>query len=233
MDKSNICVVFDLDDTLYLERDYAQSGFRAVGEWCAEQLGLGGVQEETQRLFDQGRRGDLFQVALDRLRIQHDPQTVPAMVRIYREHVPRINLLPDAIKCLTHLRARVHLGLLTDGNTRSQWAKIDALGLRDWFDAIAVTGDWGIEFFKPHVRGYQYLESKFVKCQGRFVYVADNPSKDFFAPSILGWSAIRVRRSASLHEHQECPLELVRFEVSNLEPIPQLVSELFDVQIQM
>ena len=32
------CVVFDIDDTLYLERDYAFSGFEAVGRWVAARL---------------------------------------------------------------------------------------------------------------------------------------------------------------------------------------------------
>ena len=142
-----------------------------------------------------------------------------------------IKLLPDAVECLARLQGRVYLGLLTDGNSISQWAKIDALGLRGRFDATVVTGDWGADFFKPHVKGYQYLESRSEQCRGRFVYVADNPSKDFFAPRTLGWDAIRVRRPGGLHEHQECSSELARFEVPNLEPVPDLVSELYKTQL--
>jgi putative hydrolase of the HAD superfamily len=230
MDKKNVCVVFDLDDTLYLERDYARSGFHAVGEWCAERLGLEGIQEQAQALFDQGRRGDIFDAALDRLGIGRDAGTVSTMVRIYREHTPQIKLLPDAVECLARLQDRLYLGLLTDGNPVSQWAKIDALGLRDRFDTAVVTGEWGTDFFKPHVRGYRYLESQLGMCSGRFVYVADNPAKDFFALRTLGWNGIRVRRSAGLHEHQECSSTMARFEVSNLESVPDLVSELYKTQ---
>lgn len=230
MDKKNVCVVFDLDDTLYLECDYVRSGFRAVGQWCAEWLGLEGIQEQAQALFDQGRRGDIFDSVLDRLGSGRDAETVSKMVRIYREHVPHIKLLPDAVECLARLRGRVCLGLLTDGNPLSQWAKIDALGLRGRFDTTIVTGEWGIEFFKPHVRGYQFLESQSEACRGRFVYVADNPMKDFFAPRMLGWNAIRVRRPTSLHEHQECSSELARFEVLDLESVPDLVSQMYRTQ---
>jgi putative hydrolase of the HAD superfamily len=233
MNKENVCVVFDLDDTLYLERDYARSGFRAVGEWCAEQLCLEGICEQAQALFDQGRRGDIFDAALDRLGFRHDAGTVSAMVQIYREHAPHIKLLPDAVECLAQLHDRVYLGLLTDGNPVSQWAKIDALGLRDTFDTTVVTGEWGFEYFKPHSRGYRYLESQLEKCRGRFVYVADNPSKDFFAPRILGWSAIRVRRPAGLYEHLECSSEHARFEVSNLKSVPDLVCELCKTQFEV
>src|SRR5207302_9076607 len=37
-DMNELCVVFDIDDTLYLERDYVRSGFRAVGTWAEQWL---------------------------------------------------------------------------------------------------------------------------------------------------------------------------------------------------
>jgi len=230
MDKKNVCVVFDLDDTLYLERDYARSGFHAVGAWCAERRGLKGIQHQAQALFDQGRRGDIFDAVLEPLGVESETGTVSDMVRIYREHTPHIKLLPDALECLKRLEGRVYLGLLTDGNPVSQRAKIEALGLQSRFDVTVITGEWGTEFFKPHVRGYQYLESQLDMCRNRFVYVADNPSKDFFAPHTLGWNAIRVRRPAGLHEHQECSPEMARFEVSNLETVPDLIFELYKTE---
>lgn len=226
MNKKKMCVVFDLDDTLYLERDYVCSGFRAVGEWCAKRLGLEEVQEQAQALFDKGSRGNIFNIVLDRLDVGQETGLVSTMVRIYREHAPHIKLLPDAVECLARLQDRVYLGLLTDGDPVSQWAKIDALGLRNRFDTIVVTGEWGTEFFKPHVRGYRYLEAQLSARSSRFVYIADNPSKDFFALCTLGWDGIRVRRPTSLHEHLECPPGLARFEVPNLEPVPGLVTEL-------
>jgi putative hydrolase of the HAD superfamily len=146
------------------------------------------------------------------------------MIRVYREHTPKIALATDAVECLSRLQGRVPLGLLTDGNSRSQWAKIDALGIRGIFGSIVVTGDWGAEFFKPNVRGFRYLEDQLPS--SNFIYVADNPSKDFYAPRELGWSAIRVKRSAGLHEHRQCPMELVRFEIPDLTMVPDLVQQL-------
>jgi putative hydrolase of the HAD superfamily len=232
MSKSNVCVVFDLDDTLYMERDYARSGFCAVGKWCADRLGIEGFQQQAQALFDEGRRGDVFNATLDRLGVVCDAVTIAMMVKVYREHFPDIKLLPDAVECLERFQGLVHLGLLTDGNPISQWAKIDALGLRYRFDAIVVTGEWGVEFFKPHLRGYQYLESKLEICRGQFVYVADNPTKDFFAPRTLGWNAIRVRRPSSLHEQQECSRGLTRCEVSSLKMIPSMICELYKTRFE-
>jgi len=61
--------------------------------------------------------------------------------------------------------------------------------------------------------------------------VADNPLKDFTAPNALGWNGIRVRRPAGVYEHQECSSESVRFEVSNLESVPDLVTEMFEIPL--
>jgi putative hydrolase of the HAD superfamily len=230
MNKENVCVVFDLDDTLYLERDYVDSGFHAVGTWCAERLGIEGIDKLAQSLFVQGKRKNIFNAVLERLGVDRDTETILEMVRIYREHTPNIKLLPDAVECLTRLEDRVYLGLLSDGNPVSQRAKIEALGLQSRFDATVITGEWGIEFFKPHVRGYQYLESQLDMCRDRFIYVADNPLKDFFAPQAMGWNAIRVRRPAGLHEHQECSPKLVRFEVANLKTVPDLIFKLYKMQ---
>jgi putative hydrolase of the HAD superfamily len=98
---------------------------------------------------------------------------------------------------LAKLYGHVHLGLLTDGPLTSQWAKISALGVRHVFDEIVVTGDWGAEFYKPNPRGFLHFETLF--SGSRFVYVADNPAKDFVVPDQLHWGAIRVNRAASLH----------------------------------
>ena len=39
---SDLVLVFDLDDTLYPEREFALSGFRAAGRWAAAELGVEG-----------------------------------------------------------------------------------------------------------------------------------------------------------------------------------------------
>ena len=55
-------VLFDLDDTLYAERDYVFSGFEAVARWAEPRLGLPAKESsaELRRLFDCGVRGNTF-----------------------------------------------------------------------------------------------------------------------------------------------------------------------------
>jgi putative hydrolase of the HAD superfamily len=220
------CMIFDLDDTLYLERDFVRSGFEAVGQWCAEVLGLSGVRELTQEYFESGRRGDIFDAVLERLDVQNRNETVKAMVHVYREHAPDIALALDAVRCLSTLKGQFHLGLLTDGNSITQWRKIQALGIQQMFDEIVVTGDWGAEFFKPNLRGFRHLERQFNCPSANFVYIADNPSKDFTAPHELGWKTVRVRRTAGLYSQRLCPPELAMTEIKDLELLPDLIAHL-------
>jgi putative hydrolase of the HAD superfamily len=55
-------IAFDLDDTLFPERDYAFSGFGAVAEWAEQALGLeaGQAARNLRGYFDSGVRGDTF-----------------------------------------------------------------------------------------------------------------------------------------------------------------------------
>ena len=57
------CVVLDIDDTLYLERDYVRSGFEAVGQALGEQE----FGPTAWRVFLEGGRGDTFNQTFSRL----------------------------------------------------------------------------------------------------------------------------------------------------------------------
>ena len=54
-------IVFDLDDTLYSERQFAISGFRACERWLEANHGHSGVVEEMTRLLDEGYMRALFE----------------------------------------------------------------------------------------------------------------------------------------------------------------------------
>src|SRR6266436_3783313 len=107
MTKPEFCVVFDLDDTLYLERDYVRSGFAAVGEWVRTQFGLTSFAERAWNLFQEGFRRNIFDLALEEISLPASSETIKKMVRVYRSHVPDIRLAEDAVCCLEALRGRV------------------------------------------------------------------------------------------------------------------------------
>jgi len=191
------CVVFDIDDTLYLERDYVRSGFHAVGEHLQRTHGVDGFSRRAWELFESGHRGSTFDVVLAELGLPE--ALVPGLVRVYREHEPDIELLPDAREALGTLSRYVHLAVISDGPEQSQREKAKALGLERWCDPIVLTARYGREFGKPHPRAFEEVEGSVRLAGASCAYIADNPSKDFIAPKALGWRCLRVRRPGGLH----------------------------------
>lgn len=192
-------VVFDLDDTLYLERDFVRSGFRCVGEWCSKELKIEAFESTAWQLFLEGRRGDIFDAAFASLKTSPPNGAIAQMVSVYRTHSPQIALAADSIQCLRQLRGKFKLGLITDGPAEMQWNKIRALGLDRIFDQIIVTADFGPGFSKPHPRAFTEMEKSLRAAGSELFYVADNPVKDFIVPRQLGWITARVIRESGLH----------------------------------
>ena len=132
-------VVFDLDDTLYLERDFVRSGFAAVEAWLAVQHGVCDFQAHAWELFLAGRRGDVFDGALPMVGLEPRPALIERLVEIYREHRPTIGLEPAASDLLAALSGRCRLALLTDGYHDTQRRKVAALALEVWCDPVVCT----------------------------------------------------------------------------------------------
>ncbi|MCP4675125.1 MAG: HAD family hydrolase [Deltaproteobacteria bacterium] len=218
------CVVFDIDDTLYLERDYVKSGFNAVSHWIKDSLGRDGFSEYAFAAFERGVRGNTFNIVLKEMNIEVSEEQFQEMVRIYREHKPEIALLHDARECLSVITNRYSLAAVTDGPLESQKSKARALELACWFDPIIFTAELGQDFGKPHPRAFEIVERR-TACRGaECVYVADNPEKDFQGPRSLGWRTVRIRRSHGLHVSKKAS-EAVEYEMEELARLPALLGE--------
>jgi putative hydrolase of the HAD superfamily len=219
-----ICVVFDLDDTLYLERDYVRSGFRSLEAWAEINLGLEDFCVRAWTLFNAGARGHIFDRVLIEAGIDPNRKAIHTMVDLYRGHTPDIQLAADAADCLQNVRDQVHLALVSDGPEQSQRNKIKALGLERSFEAVVLTSALGSGYAKPHLKAFLEVQKYFGPAVQQYTYVADNPMKDFIAPRNLGWKTIRVRRDQGLYSN----LEVDKFasadlEVPNLDPLANTI----------
>lgn len=225
MRDTDFCVVFDLDDTLYLERDYVASGFRAIDMWLQTQVGIAGFFDAAWRAFHNGVRGTIFNHALGELGDQDDPELVGRLVEIYRAHEPQIDLLGDASSCLDELAGNVVLGLITDGPAVSQRAKARALGVGQFIPEMVFTEELGPGLSKPHTMAFELVQRRTSTLGPRCVYVADNPAKDFSGPKRLGWSTVRVRRRDGLHAGVVSGSD-VDVEVTDLSDLHVLIADL-------
>ena len=153
-----LVLIFDLDDTLYLERDFALSGFKAADEWLRHENGTSGLFDTCWDLFNSGDRSRIFDQALAILGIDAEPPMVDLLVDIYRTHQPTINLAPDADRFLARYSGMAWTGLITDGPVATQQAKVRALGLEERLGCIIYTDALGPGRKKPHPQSYQLLE---------------------------------------------------------------------------
>lgn len=192
-------VVFDLDDTLCLERDFAESGFRALAGHFGERVGGERFALECSDLLAQGARGNIFDLSLSRCGIDSTPELIKALVSHYRSHSPEIAFCEDVSRFFARGR-EMQTGLITDGPKAAQWAKIRSLELDRKIDHIAVTGEWPKEYSKPHPRAFELIE-RLAAASGRdLVYIADNAAKDFIAPRQLGWQTVQIIRPDRIHD---------------------------------
>jgi putative hydrolase of the HAD superfamily len=197
-------VIFDLDDTLYSERAYVESGMRAVARWVHGRLKLPAEEtfRELKQLFDEGTRGNLFDRRLEMRGIAPDDR-VPAMVEVYRRHEPDIRPFAGVRRLLETLRGRFQLGLVSDGYLEVQKRKLAALGLEECFDAIVFSDALGRDAWKPDPRPFWAVLDGLSVAAGEAVYVADNPAKDFLGARGAGLASIRVRHAEGLHAEVE------------------------------
>ncbi|MGI9520919.1 MAG: HAD family hydrolase [Hyphomicrobiaceae bacterium] len=225
-------LIFDLDDTLYPERQFAHSGFRAIGQWAAlrwQRAELAQeMSEDMEQLLRDGQLGTLFKTALDKHTPSHTADDLMAAQTIYRTHDPEISLYEDAHHAIAHFINQAPMGLITDGSTDMQSTKVRALGIEDRFQEIIFTHEGGGRaYHKPHPWSFEKMETAMGGPSNRFLYVGDNAKKDFVVPNARGWTSVQVRRPGSIHDQTAVtPGGAPRYVIRSLRELRALIDEL-------
>ena len=163
-------IIFDLDDTLYDEKQFVIGGFDAVSHYVSIKYDVN-QDIVNQLLFEtlcEYGRGHTFDIVLKKLGI-YDEKDIPQLVEIYRNHTPNLKLYPEATTVLSHLKTNGYkLGLITDGNVEVQKNKVKALRVEDFFDCMIFSDEYGIEKQKPNPFPYLKVVEK-LKVKNIFV----------------------------------------------------------------
>lgn len=210
--------VFDVDDTLYLERDYARSGFLAVDNHLESVYGVPGLADACWRAFEAGVRGDIFDQVLTSLDTHVPKSLIEELVEVYRQHTPSISLSEDVHAWLQHLCETRTLAVVTGGLPGPQQLKVRALGLERFTDIIVYSGSLGPTRDKPDPWSWKRVQDMTGRPSGDYIYFGDNPRKDFAAPISLGWNVVRVRLAGA--EHSSIPTPAGVLEVTSI-PVGQ------------
>ncbi|AQQ08972.1 Putative HAD-hydrolase YfnB [Sedimentisphaera cyanobacteriorum] len=209
-DKHRIkCVVFDLDDTLYPEREYCLSGFKALGQQFAPLIGVSqaALTETLIESFNQASDSRVFNRALENLGTDYSKELIGQMVEKYRAHSPEISLPQAAANLLSKLKNKYTLDLITDGFLPAQELKIESLGIKGFFDYIICTEKLGRKFWKPAPKAFYMIAEKGGFTPEECVYIADNPEKDFKAPNHIGWHTIMITAPKNINCKESLPEE--------------------------
>lgn len=174
-------VVFDLDDTLYSEKEYVRSGYRQVAAL------LTGVENAEEQLWEAFERGEPAIDAVLRANGMYSEAKKQECLKAYRYQQPQISLYEGVPELFKELReAGIKIGVITDGRPEGQRAKLQALGLADMVDSILITDELGgAQFRKPNDIAFRVMQLRLGVPFEEIVYVGDNASKDFAAPRAL------------------------------------------------
>ena len=215
-------MAFDLDDTLFKERDYVRTRRLAVAGHFAPLAAM-----DAADLFTMMETApDAFDALLDLPAVRRARIGINDILAVYRSHKPALTLPDDTVSALSALTERgVILAIITDGRSITQRNKIDALGLERYFahDNILISEEVGDDKLSP--RPFMSLMER---CEAdRYYMVGDNPIKDFYHPNLLGWTSIMLRdidgvnvpsQDLSVYEPDHWP----QIFIDNLTQLPEL-----------
>lgn len=190
---SDTVFVFDLDDTLYPEIEYVRSCFGIVDQIVERDYGIRDSRTSLEQWYRAGS-----EAPIQLLWEQHGLPTSERqfVIDTMRAHSPTIHLFDDAARLLEKIRsASIPFAIVTDGRSITQRAKLQALNCLD-AAYISISEETGLS--KTDSRRFLQVTS-FVP-SGHYVYIGDNPAKDFWVPNLLGWKTImRIHQPPLVH----------------------------------
>lgn len=177
-------VVFDLEDTLYQEFDFLKSGYHAVADYLTKSFGIHDLYAEMMDAYQAGEK-DVFQKVLDHHHLNIDKSE---LADVYRYHIPQIHLDSKVRSVLEQLQGRYHLAIITDGRPRTKRNIINALGLSEFFEWPDIYISDEVGHLKTAPYSFEKIMERYPDCE--YMYVGDNPAKDFLVPNRLGWITV-------------------------------------------
>lgn len=188
-------VIFDLDDTLYSEKEYVRSGYKAVAEY----LGSADYAEKLLSFFEDGR------FAIDELLREIGRESEKGeCLNVYRSHKPTIHLYDGVAEMIQELKEKgIKVGIITDGRPKGQRNKLESLGLDKMVEDVIITDELGgTQFRKPCDIAFRIMITKWRMNPADVMYVGDNAEKDFQSPQQLGMRSVWFRNEDGLYQCQ-------------------------------
>jgi putative hydrolase of the HAD superfamily len=182
-------IVFDLDDTIYDEIEYVKSGFKEISKYLNDDSYYNFMIDE----FNKNGSGKVFNKLIDKFKLDIPLQK---LIEIYRFHYPNIKLSDESLKLLEFSK-NYKTALISDGYYLMQQNKFKSLELEEYIDYSIFTDFYYTK--KPELKPFEMV-MKYFNYEKDFIYISDNPKKDFIAPNKLGWKSIRYKNPVGIYK---------------------------------
>lgn len=190
-------LILDLDETLYPQRQFIRSGFRAVAAEVSRRFEVPSPAVLARLLasLHNGNRGRALQEMC--LHFDLPPTVVPDIVDVIRAHEPSLRLPLEARTLLVRARASGwRLGVLTNGRPEIQARKVRALGLPALVDTVVYAVEWGGGLGKPDREPFDVIRERLATTPALTVAVGDDSWCDIYGARNAGFHTILLHPAA-------------------------------------
>lgn len=180
-------VYFDLDGTLFDDRQYIRGGLEHAGKGLAAETGTDLTDEFIDAYFEREIRESTFDTVL---REHGQPlDLVPMLVKAYHDNSANLSPFNGVRATLDALEVEHRLGLITGGTNGQE--KLERLKLDKYFETVFVGPKYGASKRDPEI--FEAALNALAVSANDAVYVGDRPPLDFPQPNQLGMETVRVR----------------------------------------
>ena len=200
-------IVFDIDDTLYCRQVMLikaaemvlgidipnwQEFMRIYYEKSDVNMSMLESGEVSTHDINGWRYNETFRI----LGLPYKPEDGGKAADTYLELQSHMFISDDMKSVLDAISAdpQIRIGILTAGESRHQWNKVDMLGLNRWFDRenIIVSGD--TPYMKPDIELFRMFEKKFGLTPDDLWMIGDSYKHDIKGALDAGWHALWINR---------------------------------------
>jgi putative hydrolase of the HAD superfamily len=218
-------LILDLDDTLYPRDRFVMSGFAAVASFVEKIHGISAdaAYGVLVRASQSAQQGQELEALCDRFRLSRE--LAPALLDVYRRHVPSIQLSHDVTATLQALRASGWvMAVLTNGLPSVQFRKVAALGLTDLVDDV-IYAEEHVAGGKPAAAAFRAALKSLHLAPSHCIAVGDDVVRDVHGARALGLRTIRLSRPGIV----AAPGEDADLVIDTFSKLPQNAGMLLDV----
>jgi len=212
-------ILFDLDGTLYDDREYVRAGFRSAATYLRETHGVKTFGDMVWEYAVERNFTNVF----DRILTTYDfPKSeLDDLIAAYHDCDPNLRPYPDAEAVLAELSDKCQTAVITGGKNGER--KLELLGLKDAFDTVYVTPAQGTS--KRESTPFEDVLDELDTSPERAVFVGDNPELDFYWPNRLGMTTVWIRRRTTVFRSPESTEARPDYVLPNLSLVPEIVDE--------